>query len=589
MRKPTRIQRPETAASSPAEPTLPASVLARAGALVASPLFAYAAVLALQLRVIWNMWRHEDLTGGDSSYYFVLAAAWAHHLRDDVVWSPLYTNFWGTILAVVGDVYTAAMAHRTAIVLAAAVLVLALLRALLEPALAMLLAVWWVVLPPNFNVLYEVHLFGLLPVLVAALLVRRDPGRQALGIALAVLAGTTLLLRNELVLATAIFGVAVVVHEVRIRRVGKVSISDYARAYLLPLGIVCLFLCGAYWRSDIRGEEAQTALRAKHTLNVCQIYAFSYQQRHPAQFVGNPFVDCAPLMRRTFGRPMPSFLQATTANPRAIADYVAWNGRLLPSGLQVSLFGATVTEDNPDYIPVKNGARYPLVLSLVLLAVLIAGLALMLADWGYWRCRLAPAAWAYLVLGAVAVSALVVALTQRPRPEYMYGFVAGVLVLTGICASALLRRWGGHRLVAPVAAGVTVALCVAWPSYYDPGPRPLHDAVERLQVVRDSLQQQGSVLITAGDGQIVCNYLAHDFDRRCTSPSLTALTARVTPDKPLQNVLATAGASTVYADPALQADPAFASLLASPEAFGWLQVAEGTAPDGRWSVLIRAR
>ena len=33
--------------------------------------------------------------------------------------------------------------------------------------LAWLLAAWWAVLPVNFDTLYEVHLFALLPVLAA--------------------------------------------------------------------------------------------------------------------------------------------------------------------------------------------------------------------------------------------------------------------------------------------------------------------------------------------------------------------------------------------------------------------------------------
>ena len=555
---------------------------------MANPFFAYGAVIFLQMRVIWNIWRYEDLTSGDSASYFVIAAGWAHHLRDNIVWSPLYTNYWGTILAAVGDVYAAAMVHRIAIVLAVAVLVLALMRALLEPALALLLTLWWVVLPPNFDVLYEVHLFGLLPILAVALVLSRSPGPGALGIALAVLAGTTLLLRNELVIATVVLAAAIVIHEVRGHSVRDTPVSGYLRSYGLPLAIVPLLFSCAYGRSDIQGEAAQAWLRAKHTLNVCQIYAFNYQQRNPTRFLGSPWLDCAPLMRRTFGRSDPSFLQAMTANPRAIADFVAWNGRLLPSGLQVSLFGATVTGDNPDYVPVEVRQLYPLVLSLGLVGVVITGLAVISKQRECWLGRLAPSKWALIVLGAVAATTLVVALTQRPRPEYMYGLVVGVLVLTGFSASALLRHWRGRRFVALVSAGATLALCVAWPSHYQPGPRPLHDALDRLEVVRESLQQPSSVLVTAGDGMSICYYLADGPNRHCESPNLASLKAQMTPERPLRDVLAEAGATVLYAGPTVWADPAFGELLDSPRAYGWVQVADGVAADGRWSVLERA-
>jgi hypothetical protein len=574
--------------SSVAQATWVQAALTRAGALVANPLFAYGTIVVLQLRVIWNVWRNKDLTYGDTASYFTMAAGWAHHLRDNVLWSPLYTNFWGTILAAVGDVYVAAMVHRVAIVLAAAVLVLAVLRAVLEPALALLLAAWWAVLPPNYDVLYEVHLFGLLPVLVAALVVRRSPSRPAIGAAFAVMAGATLLLRNELLVATAIFAAGIVIREVRVRRVDRVSLSAYARAYGVPLAIVCLLFAGAYWRSHFQGDAARAALREKHTLNVCQVYAFNYQQRHPTRFVGNPFTDCRPLMEDTFGRPMPSFLQAGRANPRAMAEYVAWNARLLPTGIQVSLFDATVTGDNPDYIPVENHRLYPLLLSLALFLLLAAGAVVLLQDREHWRRRLEPVTWMLLILGAVAITTLVVALSQRPRPEYMYGLVVGVLMLTGICASALLRRWGGHRVVSAAAVGIVIILALALSSHYPAGARPLHDAVERLEVVRELLQQPGSVLITAGDGRGMCFYLADDINAHCSAPYVATLKSRVGEGRSLADVLAEVGATAMYVEAGLGADPVFAPLLASPLLFGWRPVAEGSAADGRWSVLVPA-
>lgn len=561
----------------------------RAEAAVANPFLAYGSILALQLRVIWNIWHHKDLTSGDTSSYFVMAMSWTHGLHDNIVWSPLYTNFLGTLVALVHDVPTAMMAHRIAIVLAAALLVLAVMRSLLGPAMGLLITVWWVVLPANFDVEYEVHLFGLLPILVAVLVVSRAPGRRAKGAALATLLGSTLLLRNELVVATAIVAVAIAVGEVRERRVGRVPISTYARAYGVPLAIVLLLAAGAYWRSYVQGHDAQAASRAKHELNMCQVYAFNYQQRHPSKFVGNPFIDCASLMQRVFGRPMPSAFQATKANPRAVADFVAWNARLLPSGLQVALFGATVTGDNPGYYPVKNHRPYALVLSIIVLAVIIGGLIVILRDREFWRRKwLPPRTWAIVVLGAVAITILVVALTQRPRPEYLYGLTVGLVALAGLCTSALLRRLGGTQVVAPFAVGLIVVLLIALPSYYHPRPRPVHDALERLQVIRESLQQPGSVLVTSGYGYEICSYLADTANRYCTSPSWAELKARATGERSIRDVLDQAKVTAIYADPQLQADPVLAQVLASPRSAGWRKIAAGTAADGPWSVLIQA-
>src|SRR4029077_15650880 len=118
---------------------------------VRSPFVAYPAIIVLQLRLVWNIWRYKDVTYGDTSSYYRDAANWAHTLHDNIVWSPLYTNYFGTVAFFIKDVPSAVAAHRLAIVLAATVLVLALMRALLGPALGLLIAVWWAVLPPNFN------------------------------------------------------------------------------------------------------------------------------------------------------------------------------------------------------------------------------------------------------------------------------------------------------------------------------------------------------------------------------------------------------------------------------------------------------
>jgi hypothetical protein len=563
------------------------TLLAGAEAALANPLLAYSAIVALQLRVVWNVWRYKDLTPGDTSSYFLDAAGWAHSLRDNIVWSPLYTDLWGTVVALVGNVYVAAMIHRLAIVCGATVLVLALMRSLLGPTVGLLVAVWWALLPPNYGVQYEVHLFGLLPILAAALLAVRKSQRAPLGIVLAVLIGTTLLVRNELLIATAIVTGAIAVHELRVRSKTHPRASGYLRSYAVPLLAVSLLVSGAYWRSHVQGASVQSALRAKQSLNLCQIYAFSYQQRHPTRFVGSPWTDCAPLMTRDFGRPMPSFRQALAANPAAMGSFVAWNTRLLGSGLQVALFGSTVTGDNPDYFPVKKHRLYSLVLSIIVLAVVLAGLLAVVRDRSYWRREwFPPRAWSLIVLGAVAVTTIVVVLSQRPRPEYMYGLTVAILATIGLGASALLRRTRTEPYAAAFTVVLTLALLVAVHSHYHSGPRPLHDAVERLQVVKPQLQKQG-VLVTSGYGFEICAYLALSFDRHCSSVPLP--TPQLLTRRSLRSFLDRTKATVIYADPVMQGDPVLRRFLAAPGSVGWHRLAGGGEPDGPWSVLVRGR
>jgi hypothetical protein len=560
--------------------------LNRAEAVVANPLFAYGAILVLQLRVIWNVWRYKDVTSGDTSSYFLTAASWAHDLQDNIVWSPLYTSFLGTVLAMIRDVPATVMVHRVLIVVGTSLLVLACMRSLLGPALGLLGAIWWVVLPPNFDVTYEIHLFGILPILVAVLLLSRAPGLVARGIAFAILFGTTILLRNELVIATAIVAAAMLVYEVRNRRSRHVRISQYVFGFGIPLAVVCLLAGGAYWRSYVQGEDVRLASRAKHELNMCQVYAFNYQERHPTKFRGNPWVECAPLMRETFGKPMLGATEAAAANPGAVAKYVAWNLRLLPSGLQVALFGATSTGDTPDFLPVAHGT-YALLLSILAIVLLLIGLTALISQRAFWRTEWLPArAWAVIALSAVAITTLVVVIVERPRPEYMYGLTLGLIALTGIAASALVRRFGGARYVAAFAAGATIVLALFLPPHYHSGPRPLRDALVRLHGIRATLQRPESVLLSSGYGFEICSYLAEAHDKSCRSVTWATLKLQVEDGKPLRDVLAGAEVTAIYADPLLKADPVLQDLLARPSAAGWRKAAEGKAADGPWSVLI---
>jgi hypothetical protein len=133
------------------------------------PLPAYASIILLQLKVVWGMWSFRDLTSGDTAGYFA-GGAYLRYLRGwlDLVWSPLYAMYYGSFLYLTSDAYVATNGHRLALVLVLAALVLALMRRLLEPRIAWLAAAWWVVQPVNHDVFYEVHLFAVLPVLLAA-------------------------------------------------------------------------------------------------------------------------------------------------------------------------------------------------------------------------------------------------------------------------------------------------------------------------------------------------------------------------------------------------------------------------------------
>src|SRR5215470_5118165 len=130
----------------------------------------YVLILLLQSKVIWRIWEIRDITYGDTSSYFQTAKKWADGFLVDIVWSPLYTAFYGSFLSATTDPYNVTILHRVVIVLVAAVGVLFVLRRLLPPGLALLGAAWWAILPTNYNTLYEVHLFAFLPILLVCAL-----------------------------------------------------------------------------------------------------------------------------------------------------------------------------------------------------------------------------------------------------------------------------------------------------------------------------------------------------------------------------------------------------------------------------------
>lgn len=551
----------------------------------AHPALSYGLVAALQLRVVWGIWHDRDTTPGDTASYFLDAAGWAHGLHDNIVWSPLYTNFFGTVDALVGDVPNAVLVHRLLIVFGASLLVLAVMRSLFGPAVGLFVALWWTALPSNYNVEYEVHLFGMLPVLVALLVVSRSTSIRARGIALAVLVGSTLLVRNELIIATALFALLLIVAEVRSR--SRTSGRLLLESYGIPLLVVAMLFGGAYWRSHIQGDQVRAALAAKQELNMCQVYAFTYQQRHPDLFTGSPWTDCGPLMQRTFGEPMPTFGRALRENTHAVTSFVAWNGHLLLSGLQVGLFGETGTGDDPGFFPVRKHRTAAWLGSAALLAVLAAGLVFGFRSRAFWRRRLRDQRWAIALLAGVALTTLVVALTERPRPEYLYGLTLTVMILFGYAVTAIVQAFAAWRAMAVLSAAVALVAIVVMSSHYHPGPRPLHDGLRHLQTVRARLRQPGSVLLTSQFSYELCSYLALDSVRHCSAPNWASVEPRLTSAN-LRSVLRRQRVTVIYADPRLRQDPAVTRLVSHPESFGWRQVTAGTDAGGPWSVLVRS-
>jgi hypothetical protein len=553
--------------------------------LVAHPGFAYPSILALQVKAMWGFWCCRDLTAGDTSGYFTMASEWAASLKGALFWSPLYTAFYGTIYRLTGDVISATLIHRLLIVFTVIVLVLALARRLLPPALAWAVAAWWAVLPINFDTLYEVHLFGTIPPLVAALILTRrpSPGRRAAAVGLLLTA--SVLVRNETLIAGVLFALVCLVYEtLRTRRSG--GWPAYLRAlspYVVALALSALAIAFFYHRSFFQGLSLRYMIDQRQRVNFCQAYAFNYQQRHP-EWNKNPFTECDELIASTFGARNASFGEAIQRNPEAVADYIEWNVRLVPNGVQLALFNESSGRANPDYAPAPLNRTRPLVLSILTSLVLAAGAAALLSEARYWRSWLRSRAWALMVLSCSSAGAFLVMLQQRPRHSYMFILTFTVMVTVGLCGAAIVRRLNLETLAAALVPVLAVTLLFLAPPFYVGKDRPLTDMYRRMRPFTAELAEQ-NVGVVPGYGSAICNYLLGSSALSCTVLDYWAVVRpRAVSSGSLAAVLEERGVQILYADEGMLADPVAQPLLQDPTAAGWQPVA---GQDRNWMILKR--
>lgn len=381
-------------------------------------------LLSFMVREIWL----RDLTYGDTSSYFLSAVAWSERGTTNILWSPLYTIFYGTVWETVLDANTATWLHRVILVLISDVLVTFIAFRALPHPLNIALCLWWALLPIHFDTLYEVHLFGALPLLLMISVPFIVSDRWVVAIWLGISSVTTLLVRNEYVVLTAVIVVFALARTYAslVRKPKRLRLVDTV-PYVAVLA-VCVALTSLVWvRSDRTLDEMSGPAKAKHTLNMCQVYAFGHQQRHP-EWTSSPWVECEPLMQETFGLRNPTLREMIFANPAAVASHFAWNFALAPLGFELLLFNAVGGGPNPDYVPPPIIPIIPhILLGGMLLAALVWSYRIIQAKPGTRRASAAKI-WDLmpLLVGGTLMVGLIIA-TQRPRPSYLLGY--GVLIV----------------------------------------------------------------------------------------------------------------------------------------------------------------
>lgn len=559
----------------------------------------YGSILLLQLKLIWGVWSFRDLSTGDTASYYALAGLFRDGLGVDILWSPLYTAFFGCVRLIARDAYAATTLHRVAILLLLSVLVLAVARRVLTEPVAWAVAAWWVILPVHFNALYEVHLFAVLPVLGAWLAALRWPGRAGRGACLALLLAATLLVRNELLVATAVYAVACLSLElVEARRGGpggsRPSVRDLAFAYGLPLALAAAVAVVFYARSVVKWPLVAAELEAKHTISTCQPYAFGWRQRHP-EWTGDPWTGSAGLMTAHFGEPTPTLPRMLASAPARVAEHVLWNLRLTPAGLQLLLFNVMSGPASPDYS--WHNPRHPvLAWGATVLLSLVWGAGLAVSRRTRTRVFEQRLLSGWLAMAAVAATALLVIPTQRPRPAYLFAAGLFLALLTGRLLDVVLSRWrvASRPGFAAGAAAVMLLAPVVAPRYHETAghhdtERPRKKAVERLGPFRELVGRPGAVTIASGAGWELEGYVGAGFSPTHRAASLEDVCPAGTAD--LRACVERAGGTLLYLDePALarygSAEPN-AAFLASPERYGWTRVAPARGAEAAWLLLSR--
>jgi hypothetical protein len=564
--------------------------------------FAYVSVALIQGKRLWDIWLYRDLTNGDTAAYFAGASEWARHLTlFDWRFSPLYQIFLGSFEWFISSTYDVIIVHRVVIALAASLLVLAVLRSLLPAGIAWVLAVWWAVLPINFDATYELHLFSILPTLGAVLIAARWKGGDIMRtVVFAILLVTTVLLRNEILVATICWILVWIGYEVgRSRERGSgwsiPVIGRSVRAARLPLGLagasaaaLAIFL--------IAQGSSPTGFQGKSSFTFCQIFATGARERgdvSPSTFSFNRPLACRGVMRETFGEPNPTWTSAIRDNPGAIVDHVLWNAHYIPYSLELMLFNeiSGSSDQDPDYVPVNVESPGALVGLIAVGLLLLVGLTLLWRErQRWWNNLIRDRVWGWAALGCLSVAAVTVMLLQRPRPEYLYNFSVLLLAAIGVSAIVIGSKWPRFavaRAAIPIAA---VAALIAIPSQYSPHyqtpqggeGRPLLQMVDRLKPYAATLHDPATHLLAARFASDACIYASRRYCNRPTS--LIQALSENPRSTSLGHLVKRLHINLIYADELILSNPSTRQFLERLERKGWRSLGPSPA-SGPWTLL----
>lgn len=488
-------------------------------AVTKSPWFAYSTIAVLQAKLMLWIWEYRDLTPGDASSYHMKSLSWLDVGRGDLIWSPMYTAFLAVLRSIINDPFWVTVVAQISIAISVSLLFLLLLRRLLPEHIAWLVAVWWVVLPINFDTVYNAHLFSALFPLTLFVVASSRKTVIGRGVVLAGLLLTAVLVRTEYFAIFALWLVVTVAYEIYLLRSG----SRYTRpklffiGYGLPMLITLLVIGIFYARAETRYPEIIEDINSKSSLYVCQNYAYNRKQQGDS-WSGDPWSECQSLIERDFGRTEVTFPQAFLLNPRRVFEHIWWNIKLIPGGTQLAMFNRYAGDTSPDFMRAGRSSLvwWPFLVMLglslfarvknFLLPVTVKG-----KDWVI-RNRLT-----WLLMALTALSVVVVMVMVRPRPSYMFPYTMFLMALTGLGLQQLLESLKLNRIVHYIIPPAAIALITCLPSYYTAGyvdhfgnrGQGWRDLYRQIAsgIDRGTMPSPAELVVPTGNYQSLCNYL----------------------------------------------------------------------------------
>lgn len=576
-------------------PKLKLGVFERILAFMNSAPVAYVLMACVILKLLWGMWDFRDLTYGDSAPYYSDACVAYDRLRFNLAWTPLFQVLGVLILHISHQPLMYCILVRLSLVMTLGLLALATTRRLLPPLVAWLVSVWWVTLPITFNTLFEVHLFGTVPIIATWLILSgKNLGEQQIrwrrGWALAALAGAALFVRNEQALYFILFSLPVLVAEISNWRksTGRPRITAFLYPYLLPLLLVACIAGGFYTRAMDRYPHLFEILQARHTNNTGQIYCFGFQQRHPGVWNKSAWSEYHDLMTKTFGKPEIAMGEAFKANPPAMTEHFLWNASLIPTGLQLLLFNCISGGLTPDYITPPVAYAKATILSALVIFTMMLGLFCA------WRQRQATLAWLkehrwmLTAMACYVPIAVFVMVMQRPRSSYVMAFGFELMALTGfclwrVCAGAKLPR--ASAFLCPAVMLLTFVFTVPFYIKHQMPNRPLIGYTEFLRPFRSILSEGKKRVLVPDFG---CEMSCYLFDGDGTQESqyfLNSISLADLHNDDLPELLQRKGIEHVLVDFPWRTNPIFHQL---ETAKGWKLAALQKTPAHELALYTRA-